>query len=223
MIESLKPDSVYVYFYKGLVQTKYRKFQQAYQSLRKSEVLDPVNPETIINLATVHYFMGRLDSAIATLVRARELEPKNANAYNLQSLIALERTDYQTALVEINRALDEVPGEPYFLNNRGYVYLEMDSLELALDDINRSIVLNPENGWAYRNKGIYLFRKGDYSLSVKQFERALDTGDFIDEVYYYLGMAHHMQKNTEEACNAWRTGAALKEERSERMKNQNCR
>ena len=223
MIEEMKPDSAFVHFYKGLVLTKARAYAEAYASFQKSDYLEPYNPETLINMATIHYFQKEQPLASKKVAEALELEPQNANAFNLLSLIALEESNYLQALVEVNRALDEVPGEPYFLNNRGYVYLQMDSLELAIMDINRSIVLKPDNGWAYRNKGIYQLKTGNPALARNLFERALRTGDFIDEIYYYIGFAYMMENNLEDACTQWNEGVKMGEMKSAEMRAQKCR
>ena len=125
-------------------------------------------------------------------------------------------------MAEVNRALDVVPNEPYFLNNRGFIYLEMDSLELALKDINQSILINPENGWAYRNKGIYMIKKGEFALAVDLLDRAIQSGEFIDELYYFVGDAYYKNGDTSQACNYWRQGAQINEQRSQQMLDQYC-
>jgi len=222
-IKAIVPDSAFVFFYEGLVLTKMRKYDEAYQSFQRSDSLESHNPETLVNLATVHYFKAEFEAAEELLAEVLTLEPTNANAFNLYSLIALKKGDFQRSLAEINRALDVIPSEPYFLNNRGYVYLEMDSLDLALSDINRSIVLNPNNGWAYRNKAIYAFKNQEYSRSLDLLIRAEKTNDFIDELFYFKGLTLEKMGRSNEACENWRRGAENEEIRSIEMLNQNCR
>lgn len=222
LIMNLKEDSAFVHFYKGLVLTKMKDYERSLKSFLVADSLNPLNPETLINIATVHYFTDNLQLAKDVLSQAFELRPKEPNAINLSSLIALAEEDYLKALVEVNRALDEVVEEPYFLNNRGYVYLQMDSLELAINDINRSILLNPKNGWAYRNKGIYLLKIGEVKQAIRLFERALEEPDFIDEIYSYLGDAYFQDSNLDSACEVWSKGAELNESRSALMLSQNC-
>lgn len=221
-INKMKPDSAFVYFYKGLVLTKYRKYSEAYSNFLIADSLNPYNPQTIVNMATVIFFLNKLDSAKNLLEQALMLNPEDANATNLESLIALKNGDYETALTKINVSLEAVPNEPFFLNNRGYVYLEMDSLELAIEDINRSIVLNPNNGWAYRNKGIYHLRKKNYPKARNLFERALRTNDFIDEIYHYLGTTYFLEGNRKKACEIWSQGKSEMEVESENLFRQNC-
>ena len=221
-VNQLTPDSSFVYFYKGLIFTQMKQYDSAYRCFQVSDSLNPDNPETIINMATIHYFKDDLPQAEAYIDRALELQSEDPNAFNLMSLVALEKEEYTRALAQINRALDLVPEEPYFINNRGFIYLQMDELELAIKDINRSIVLNPKNGWAYRNKGIYLLKTGEAKEGIDLFNRAMATNEFIDEIYYYLGLAHQMLSNEDQACQAWKLGAAQNELKSKTMSAQNC-
>lgn len=222
LIQTIRPDSAFVHFYQGLVETKMRKYNEALLSFHKADSLNPLNPETIINKATIYYFLEDYTFAENLVNDALELSNEDANAYSLLSLIEMKKENYESSLAEINRALDIVPGEPYFLNNRGFIYLQMDSLSAAIEDINRSIVLNPKNGWAYRNKGIYLTKTGDYEEALNLFNRAIQSKEFIDELYFYLGVAHLKLNNKAAACEAWKKGVELNEVSSQQMLDQNC-
>lgn len=223
LIRQLVPDSAFVYFYEGLVQTKIKRYDEALQSFQKSDSLNPVNPETLINIATIFYFKQNYDTANQLVNHVLTLNTGDAaNAFNLLSLIALKKKQYQSALAEINRAIDLAPNEPYFINNRGYIYLQMDSLKLAIEEINSSIVLNPENGWAYRNKGIYLLKNKDAKGALELFDRAVKSGEFIDELYTHIGDAHFHLGDKLRACKAWQQGANLQEQESIKKYAQNC-
>ena len=221
-IKKIAGDSAFVFFYEGLVLTKMRAYDKAFLSFQKSDEIEPLNPETLVNLATVHYFKEKLPEADSVIGKVLKLEPNNPNAFNLLSLIALKRKEFGKSLTEINKALNEVPSEPYFLNNRGYIYLQMDSLESALEDINKSIILNPKNGWAYRNKGIYFLFSGEYHRALDLFEQAEKSGDFIDELFYFQGLANDRLGKMDEACLCWEKGVENNESRSKIRFSQKC-
>ena len=65
-------------------------------------------------------------------------------------------------------------------------------------------------------------RKGDFQEAINLFERAIKTGEFIDELYSYLGDAHLKTGNKEAACDAWRKGAEQNEIQSKQRLDQNC-
>ncbi|MEQ8335861.1 MAG: tetratricopeptide repeat protein [Cyclobacteriaceae bacterium] len=221
-LETAYADSAFIYFYKGLLQTKLKDYDAGKESFHKAISLDTTNTESYVNLATLHYFQNSLDSAQFWLKYVLKRDPNEANAYNTLSQVFLAQGEYTLALGALNQALKIVPREPYFLNNRGYVYLFMDSLETALRDINKSILANPMNAWAYRNKGIYYLKKGDYQEAIRLFEDALNRNTFLDEIYSYLGEAYHQQGDKEKACEYWQKGKQQSEARSISLVRQYC-
>ncbi len=216
------PDSAFVHFYKGLILTKLRDYPSGIASFKTSLLLDSMNMEARVNLATLYFFTDRLDSARQWLRSTLALNPNDANAYNTLSQIYLSEEDYQNALITINRALDIVPQEPYFLNNRGQVYLKMKDYEGALKDINKSILLDPSNAWAYRNKGLYHLAQGEFEEAVRLLKEAEKRNQFIDDLYSYLGEAYLGANQKDLACESWKKGVELNEERSGKMIIKNC-
>lgn len=214
LLQTIFPDSAYIYFYKGILQTNDRQYDDGIKSFQKSISLDTTNNESYVNLATLYFFKDQIDSAKFWIRHVLAKSPNEPNAYNTMSQIYLKEADYQNSLIAINQALKIVPQEPYFLNNRGQVYLAMGENEKALKDINRSILLDPKNAWAYRNKGVYYLQLGEYELAIKLLNDAIKRTDFIDEVYSYLGEAHFALNQKSEACNWWKRGAELKEKRA---------
>lgn len=222
LLESVYPDSAYIYFYKGILETNDRQYQSGINSFKKSIGLDSLNSESFVNLATLYFFNEQPDSAMHWIKYILTKSPNEPNAYNTMSQIYLASSDYQNALLTINQALNIVPQEPYFLNNRGQIYLEMGENDKALKDINKSILLDPQNAWAYRNKGIYYLRIGEYNQSIKLLNDANKRNSFIDEVYSYLGEAYKAKGDVSQACLQWKKGSELKEKRSIAFLKRNC-
>lgn len=216
------PDSSYVYFYQGLLETRLKSYEAATASFKKALILDNQNEEALINLATLQYFKGRLDSAKFLLKDILQRNPAEPNALNTLSQIYLAEKDYQNALITVDHALEVAPSEPYFLNNRGLIHLRMGNWEEALKDINRSIFLDPQNAWAYRNKGIYYLEAGDPEQALRLLEQALHRNTFIDELYTYIGLAHWQKKDREKACDAWNKGMEEKEEKATLYYQKHC-
>jgi tetratricopeptide (TPR) repeat protein len=208
------PDSAYLHFYKGLVLTKMRSYRDALNSFNRAISLGMDQGESQVNVGTIYFFLGENDSAKYFLDKVLSQNPRDPNALNTMSQLYLTENDYPAALYAIEQALEVVPNEPFFINNRGLVYIEMDSLERGLKDVNQSIILNPGNGWAYRNKGIYHLKKGEYTRALELFQRAIDSKEFIDELYYYIGSAHIGLNQNEAACEAWKKGVENGERRS---------
>ena len=194
------PDTSRVFFLKGLVLTRLRKYDDALLSLRKAFTLDKANSEILVNLGTVHYYKKAFDSASFYLNRTIEMNPREANAFNALAMVEAELKNYDRALDLVNKALEKHSRDPYFLNNRGYIFLLRNQLDKAIQDIDLSITLDPYNGWAYRNKGIYYLMNKKYDDCVRLLLRAESSDPFIQYLYLYLGQAYEKQNNKAKAC-----------------------
>ena len=214
VLVSAFPDSVLGYFGSGLVQTKLAEYDNAFRSFQKVLAIDPNDTEALVNLGTVEYYRGNFDAAIDVLNRALA-QLKEANAYNTLNQVYLSQGRWEEAMIAINNALDLEPEAGYFLNNRGLTYLMMDSLAQGLKDINVSIVLEPENMWAIRNKGIYYLRSGNPNQAVEYLERVVASGEFVEDVYYYLGQAYLERGDKDDACATWSRGVEANERKSQ--------
>ena len=211
------PDSAYLHFYKGIILSHLRDFEESIASFNRAIALGDTSVDVLVNIATLHYFNQRLDSSKYYLDKALKIAPNQPNAFNTLSQVLVSQQDHIGAMFAIERALEQVPREPYFLNNRGMIYLMMDSIELGLQDINKSILLNPKNGWSYRNKGVYYTKVGEYAKAIEMFDRAKESAEFIDELYYYLGQTYLQMGEGFKACEAWKEGLANGEKRCEAM------
>lgn len=216
------PDSAYVYFYQGLLQTKQKQYDSALVSFRKVIRMDSANSEARVNLATLYYYKGELDTAKSLLFNILESAPGEANALNTLSQVYLQEENYVQALSAIEKALSVVPAEPYFLNNRGEVYLKMDSLDLALQDINSSILLDPSNAWAYRNKGNYFMRQNNYQEAIRLYHEALSRNEQLNDIYTPLGSAYQQLGDIDAACQTWRKGVENQENGSAALFSKHC-
>ncbi|MEQ8472518.1 MAG: tetratricopeptide repeat protein [Marinoscillum sp.] len=224
-VETVKltfPDSAYVYFYQGLLESKMRLYDQSATSFKKALAYEPNNIDGKINLATLYYFQDKLDTAKSLLTEVMKDNPQNASALNTLSQVYLTEGDFQNALVTINRALNIQPDDPYFLNNRGEVYLQMGEYETGLEDVNKSILLDPDNLWAYRNKGIYNLKTGNVDEAIRLLKRAVSKVELVEQVHAYLGEAYQMKGEKQLACEEWAVGVSKKEPRSQALLNQYC-
>ncbi|MDH5368181.1 MAG: tetratricopeptide repeat protein [Cyclobacteriaceae bacterium] len=215
------PDSSKVYFGLGLVNTKLRKFNDAIIAFDEALEIDNLNAEILVNRGTVRYYLKEFELAENDLRAALAMDSLEANGYNALALLYSDMKQYDKALELVNKALVIEKNQPYFLNNRGYIHLQMDKIEEAEKDINGSIVFDPQNGWAFRNKGLLYMKKGNYKAAIAAMERAIQLDDFIDKIYLYLGNAYQMDKEINNACEAWRESKQRGEE-GEDMIQQYC-
>jgi tetratricopeptide (TPR) repeat protein len=77
-------------------------------------------------------------------------------------------------------------------------------MEKAEADINESISSDPYNAWAYRNKGVFYLMKGDYPSAERLLKQSIDMDNFVDKIYFYLGMAYLKNGKTALACTSFK-------------------
>lgn len=208
-VAAIKPDTALVYFTKGLVFTKMRKFDNALDAFAKSIQLDPTNIDHKVNHAIVHFYRKDFDLAKLELEKLAKVKKDEPNIYNTLSLIETEQGNYQEALEMVNKAILLDPKQSYFLNNRGFIFLSLKEMEKAEADINESISADPYNAWAYRNKGVFYLMKGDYPSAERLLKQSLDMDNFVDKIYFYLGMAYLKDGKTALACTAFKKSEEL--------------
>ena len=120
------------------------------------------------------------------LEKGKTLNPKEANIYNLHSMIAFDQGDYEAAYSWVQQALEHNSSQPYFYNNRGLYQLYLGNLEEGLEDINLSLRQNSRNLYALRNKGIYYAMTGEQELAFKYLKEVHDLDPSIPLVEAYL-------------------------------------
>jgi tetratricopeptide (TPR) repeat protein len=216
-VGKLKPDTVGVHFLKALCYTKLRNYDEAIVSFRRALELSPANVDLRVNLGTVYFYRKDYDSARSILTNVLETGSEEPNAYNTLALLETAEGNHSLALDWINKALNKKPDDPFFLNNRGYIFLMIGQLQPALKDIDASIIGDPYNGWAYRNKGIFYIQQKNYADAIRLLTQAEEMDPRIENIYFYLGHAHFLNGNKNQACAFWHESKKMKEEASQKI------
>ena len=202
MVEAVWPDTVAALHLRGLIFTGMQDYGQARRTFRQLVYEHPDDFEALVNLGTVLYYEGKLDSAEAVITHAIAFNADEPNGYNTLALIEIERENFDKAMDWVEKALELHPRDPYFLNNRGYIYLMTGRLSEAVNDIDESIVTDPSNAWALRNKGIYYYMKEDPDNAIRLLEQSLQMDPRLPRAGEYLGMSY-LKKGDKENAARW--------------------
>lgn len=201
-VDQVKPDTIALLQLRGLIYTGMQNYSQAEEAFKKLLSRRAGDFEALVNLGTVLYYEGKLDSAETVIVHAIALNAKEPNGYNTLALIETERGNFDKAMEWVEKALDLRPGDAYFLNNRGYIYLMTNQLPEAVKDIDESMVSDPSNAWVHRNKGIYYYMRGDPDNAIRLLDQALRMDPGLPRAGEYLGLSYR-KKGDEEAAARW--------------------
>lgn len=194
-------DSSILYFTKGLINTKLKKYDSAIDNFKSSLKIDPNQAQTCINIGNVFYHSEGLDSAEYYLNKGLSIDATEANGYNTLSLVAMQRGNYSEAVELLNAALKIDKQNAWYLNNKGYAYLKLEKLDSAEYLINTSLKADPYNAWVYRNKGLLELKKNNLSKAIKMLEKAYKMDNTVDNLAVDLANAYIQSGDTDEACD----------------------
>jgi len=199
-LEKFGADSFNIPFRKGLIYTQMKDYSKAISAFSESLKKDSLNVVLWTNLGTVHYYVGDLDSAIADLDRALDINPEEGDALNTLALVYLKQNDFARSKAIIRRALQKAPEDSYYHNNYGEILMKSGLLDSALYEIDKGLVLDPDNGWAYRNKGMYYLQMGALEKALEMFSIASRKRGNIENLYSYWAQALHKTGDSKSAC-----------------------
>jgi tetratricopeptide (TPR) repeat protein len=147
---------------------------------------DPVNREALHRLALVRLRQGRPQEAEPLLLKALELDPGWAEAYN--SLGAAERAlrRHEAAIASYRRALAARPGYAEAHNNLGNAYFELARYEAAMGEYDRALAIRPAYADALANRATTLKTLGRLDEARQGFEQAIALAPTAARLYFEL-------------------------------------
>lgn len=174
-----------------------------FELIKYSEVFLKKFPESkfIYNLIGVAYFnLGKYSSAIENYNISISLNPKNSEAYNNKGLCLKKMGDFEGALENFKLAIKINPHFSDVYNNIGNLYYELKSFKDAEKIWSDGLKVSPTDIVLLRNLGTLLFeKKGEISLSKKNFEKILALSPNKPFALNYLGMIYKSEGKFDEA------------------------
>jgi tetratricopeptide (TPR) repeat protein len=137
---------------------------------------DCVPNKDYLQLGTELAALGQKQRAIAAFGCGIQLQPDNAEAYDLRGRAYCDLGEFEEALEDYNRALELAPNVPAYYNNRGWAYYNIGDLEHALSDYNRAIEFDTNFAYPYNNRGLIFMDQARYEEALADFEHAVALG-----------------------------------------------
>jgi len=170
--------------YKAAVAFGKGDWKTARDAYKKIVAESPRNALVLTNLATVEQRLGELDSALAHLKTALEVNPKIAQAWVLQGLIHFQKGDSNLAVSSLTRALHEDPLDARAHNYLGVVTKEIGWVVGAEQELQRATELDPDYGDAHFNLALLYLEKRPPAreLAKRHYQLALALGASPDKL-----------------------------------------
>ena len=137
----------------------------------------PENAKQAFLAAAQRHQAGDNDGAVKLYMRALELYPQFADAYNNIGVILRAQEKLPAAVACFRRALSLRADNAAVLSNLGNVLWQMLRFDEATAAFKRAIELDPARPETLHNLGLLLHSMGDYPRAVDCFERSLAAKD----------------------------------------------
>ena len=153
-----------------------------------SDISKSVDIETRVNQAIACHQSGQLQQAEQICQQILDIDPQNAEVFNLFGLIACQAEKYEIAVDLINHALDISPNQPLFLNNLGLALKEQGKIEEAIEVYSQALDIQPESVGIHNNLGVALYKQGKCDKAIETYQRVIQIQPDFAEAYNNLGM-----------------------------------
>ena len=110
--------------------------------------------------------------AIEYLTKAIQLQPDNADTYNMRGSIYMTTDKNQLAYDDFNKAIQLNPMNADYYNNRGTVYEKTRHYKEAIKDFDEAILYDSNASQFYNNRGSVHLEHGDKKIGCLDAERA---------------------------------------------------
>jgi tetratricopeptide (TPR) repeat protein len=160
----------------------------------------------LIEAARMNFEMDKLDEALSVLNIAVEAAPTNDNAYSLRGQILGRQGKYDSAVLDLKRAIELNPQDSESHFNLALTYMFKCELNSALSSVECVLELNPNDGEAFslfqhliqelRQEVIKVLRLFD-----EKFFRYFETGDWEGALKY---LKKTVNLNSQQARNELR-------------------
>jgi len=154
----------------GITALKEGKFQEAERLYCEILQTHPTHPYANHNLGTTLYTLGRLKEAEASYKKAIALKPDYTDAYYNLGNTLKELGSLKEAEASYKKAIALKPDYAVAHNNLGNTLKDLGRLNEAEVSYKKAIALKPDYRTALLNRGQILFEKGEFELSLKDFD-----------------------------------------------------
>jgi tetratricopeptide (TPR) repeat protein len=134
-----------------------------------------VNPPTLTGAVTEskeaamisNYSQGLYEDALRNAEEILEIDPNNAEAWNVKGGVAFYRQDYKTAVAFFKKAVEQKPQSKFYKNNLAYAYIEQGFIDKSIE-LLKSIEDEKED-WEFSIGRAYIY-SGDFADAKKHLE-----------------------------------------------------
>jgi superkiller protein 3 len=167
--------------------------------------INKIEPEfeirTLINRSAVLMDMGRVDEAIALLLRVIKSDPNNGAAYGNLGAAYYKKGQLDKAIEAFKKAVELDPKDEVARQNLGNAYTDAKKYDQAIVEHKKRIEFDPRNADAFVDLSVAYFEKGNYAEGMSSLKKALSINPNHPLARMNLGRHYRELKKGPEAID----------------------
>ncbi|MDL2260322.1 tetratricopeptide repeat protein [Deltaproteobacteria bacterium OttesenSCG-928-K17] len=166
---------------------------------------------SLTNLAAALLMEGEHTKALNELLKAKEIDPNNADIENYLGLSYYGMKQYGLAAESYTKALSLAPGRTDIHNNMGLVYLAQSNYDKALEEFNICVadLSYQKKHLPLSNIGLVYLQMGRYDEALASLQKATDATPTYGKAYQLAGRVYLAQNQVSQAIDYLNNGAKL--------------
>lgn len=148
-----------------------------------------------INLGILYYKNADYKKAIASLIKAIEIDASQAPAYYNLGLLFTNINNLSQAIIAYENAISYAPNFIEAYNNLGNLLIELGELDKAETIYQQAIAANPKHFGSYLNLGNLLMEKNQIDTAIEIYQLAFDIDANNPDIVNNLNIAINIQNN----------------------------
>ncbi len=148
-----------------------------------------------INLGVLYYKNADYQKAIASLIKAIEIDASQAPAYYNLGLLFTNINNLSQAIIAYENAISYAPNFIEAYNNLGNLLIELGELDKAETIYQQAIAANPKHFGSYLNLGNLLMEKNQIDTAIEIYQLAFDIDANNPDIVNNLNIAINIQNN----------------------------
>jgi TolB-like protein/cytochrome c-type biogenesis protein CcmH/NrfG len=198
-------------------------FRQARLLFEQALKLDPGFALAWIGLADADlglYWFGydhrpvQLETALAAITRARELEPESVDAAVALGDYYYRSRDFDHALEEFSRAFARRPNDSRVLRMLGYIWRRQGLFEQAIENLETAAALDPLDAYGWIEVAYTHLVVGDYGRALELHARALEIDPSEEWNYLFAALSYWARAQEGDLARARKALEAFPDPRS---------
>jgi len=170
-----KPNESQFFYKKYQVYLQINETEKANIALKKANVLQPNDPDILLDLGVAYFKENKIDSAKYYYQKCIPLKKSKFDVYNnLANLYAQNEITKDSAVYYYQKALIDDPKQASSYYNFGNFYKNQEKYDMAVQMYEQAIELNPSLSSAYTNLAVVYSEKKELQLAIKSALKAAE-------------------------------------------------